>query len=133
MRARRILARRPVCCGGASPSGAARRMPTCATKRRCNRKSARLEELRLTTLEERIEADLAGGDASQLVPELEALVREHPHRERLRGFLMLALYRSGRQAEALETYRRRPAASRQRTGSRAWSRAERHGARDPRP
>ena len=65
----------------------------------------RLEELRLTTLEERIEADLAGGEASQLVPELEALVREHPHRERLRGFLMLALYRSGRQAEALETYR----------------------------
>ena len=65
----------------------------------------RLEELRLTTLEERIEADLAGGEASQLVPELEALVREHPLRERLRGFLMLALYRSGRQAEALETYR----------------------------
>ena len=65
----------------------------------------RLEELHLTTLEERIEADLAGGEASQLVPELEALVREHPLRERLRGFLMLALYRSGRQAEALETYR----------------------------
>ena len=65
----------------------------------------RLEELRLTTLEERIEADLAAGEASQLVPELEALVREHPLRERLRGFLMLALYRSGRQAEALETYR----------------------------
>jgi DNA-binding SARP family transcriptional activator/ABC-type branched-subunit amino acid transport system substrate-binding protein/DNA-binding beta-propeller fold protein YncE len=65
----------------------------------------RLEELRLATLEERIEADLAAGEASQLVPELEALVREHPLRERLRGFLMLALYRSGRQAEALETYR----------------------------
>ena len=65
----------------------------------------RLEELHLTTLEERIEADLAGGEASQLVPELDALVREHPLRERLRGFLMLALYRSGRQAEALETYR----------------------------
>ena len=65
----------------------------------------RLEELRLTTLEERIEADLAGGEASQLVPELEALVSEHPLRERLRAFLMLSLYRSGRQAEALETYR----------------------------
>jgi hypothetical protein len=65
----------------------------------------RLEELRLATLEERIEADLAGGEASQLAGELEALVAEHPHRERLRGFLMLALYRSGRQAEALETYR----------------------------
>ena len=64
----------------------------------------RLEELRLATLEERIEADLAAGEASQLVAELEALVAEHPHRERLRGFLMLALYRSGRQAEALETY-----------------------------
>jgi DNA-binding SARP family transcriptional activator/ABC-type branched-subunit amino acid transport system substrate-binding protein/DNA-binding beta-propeller fold protein YncE len=65
----------------------------------------RLEELRLTTLEERIEADLATGETSQLVPELEALVRGHPLRERLRAFLMLALYRSGRQAEALETYR----------------------------
>jgi DNA-binding SARP family transcriptional activator/ABC-type branched-subunit amino acid transport system substrate-binding protein len=64
----------------------------------------RLEELRLATLEERIEADLAAGEASQLVAELEALVAEHPHRERLRGLLMLALYRSGRQAEALETY-----------------------------
>ncbi len=66
----------------------------------------RLEELRLATLEERIEADLAAGEASQLVAELETLVAEHPHRERLRGFLMLALYRSGRQAEALETYRK---------------------------
>ena len=65
----------------------------------------RLEELRLTTLEERVEADLGAGETSQLVAELEALVREHPHRERLRGLLMLALYRSGRQAEALETYR----------------------------
>ena len=65
----------------------------------------RLEELRLTTLEERVEADLAAGETSQLVAELEALVREHPHRERLRGLLMLALYRSGRQAEALEIYR----------------------------
>jgi YVTN family beta-propeller protein len=65
----------------------------------------RLEELRLSTLEARIEADLALGEHASLVPELEALVREHPLRERLRGQLMLALYRSGRQAEALEVYR----------------------------
>jgi len=65
----------------------------------------RLEELRLTALEERIEADLALGRHGALVGELEALVAEHPLRERLRGQLMLALYRSGRQAEALDAYR----------------------------
>lgn len=65
---------------------------------------ARLEELRLATLEERIEADLALGRHSELVPELETLVREHPARERLRAQLMLALYRSGRQADALASY-----------------------------
>ena len=92
------------CCGRVLPSGAARRMPTCATKRRCNQRSDASKSCDLATLEERIEADLAAGEASQLVAELEALVAEHPHRERLRGFLMLALYRSGRQAEALETY-----------------------------
>jgi YVTN family beta-propeller protein len=67
---------------------------------------ARLEELRLAALEERIEADLALGRHAELVSELEALVREHPLRERLRAQLMLALYRSGRQAEALDTYQR---------------------------
>ena len=66
---------------------------------------ARLEELRLTALEERIEADLALGRHSELVGELDALVAEHPLRERLREALMVALYRSGRQAEALEAYR----------------------------
>lgn len=66
--------------------------------------SARLEELRLATLEARIEADLESGRHGELVGELEALVREHPLRERLRRFLMLALYRSGRQAEALQVY-----------------------------
>jgi DNA-binding SARP family transcriptional activator len=65
---------------------------------------ARLEELRLAAQEERIDADLASGRNGALVGELEALVREHPLRERLRGQLMLALYRSGRQAEALEAY-----------------------------
>ncbi|HET7857198.1 MAG TPA: BTAD domain-containing putative transcriptional regulator [Gaiellaceae bacterium] len=65
---------------------------------------ARLDELRLSALEERIEADLALSRQAELVPELEALVREHPLRERLRAQLMLALYRSGRQAEALEAY-----------------------------
>jgi DNA-binding SARP family transcriptional activator len=65
----------------------------------------RLEELRLTCVEERVEADLSLGLASVLIPELQRLVGEHPVRERLRGQLMLALYRDGRQAEALEVYR----------------------------
>jgi DNA-binding SARP family transcriptional activator len=67
---------------------------------------ARLEELRLIALEEQVEADLALGRHAELVPDLETLVREHPLRERLRGHLMLALYRAGRQAEALDVYRR---------------------------
>ena len=65
----------------------------------------RLEELRLDALERRVEADLALGGGAELVAELEALVREHPLREQLRAQLMLALYRSGRQAEALDVYR----------------------------
>ena len=65
----------------------------------------RLEELRLNALEERIDADLALGRASALVPELQQLTREQPYRERLHRQLMLALYRSGRQADALEAYR----------------------------
>jgi DNA-binding SARP family transcriptional activator/class 3 adenylate cyclase len=64
----------------------------------------RLEELRMTALEERIEANLALGRHAGLVGELEALVTEYPLRERLRAQLMLALYRSGRQAEALAAY-----------------------------
>ncbi|HEU0304759.1 MAG TPA: BTAD domain-containing putative transcriptional regulator [Gaiellaceae bacterium] len=65
----------------------------------------RLEELRLAALESRIDADLALGRHLDLVSELQSLVLEHPLRERLRGQLMLALYRAGRQAEALEAYR----------------------------
>ena len=64
-----------------------------------------LEELRLVALEHRLEADLALGRHSKAVPELEALIREQPLRENLRRLLMLALYRSGRQAEALAAYR----------------------------
>jgi len=66
---------------------------------------ARLEELRLAALELRIDADLATGRHADVVGELEALVAEHPLRERLRYLLMLALYRSARQADALDAYR----------------------------
>src|SRR5438128_785200 len=65
----------------------------------------RLEELRLTVLEDRLEADLGCAREAEIVPELKALVAEHPFRERLRALLMLALYRSGRQTEALDVYR----------------------------
>ena len=65
---------------------------------------ARLEEARLDCLAERIEADLALGQHAKLIGELEALTAEHPLQERLRGQLMLALYRSGRQADALDVY-----------------------------
>jgi len=63
-----------------------------------------LEELRLTTLEERVQADLDDARHGELVGELEGLVEQHPVRERLRGQYVLALYRSGRQAEALQAY-----------------------------
>src|ERR671922_40314 len=66
---------------------------------------ARLEEQRLAAVEQRVEAELALGRHAELVPELEGLVREQPLRERLRGQLMLALYRCGRQADALQVYR----------------------------
>jgi DNA-binding SARP family transcriptional activator len=65
---------------------------------------ARLEELHLVALEKRIDADLALGRHAEVAGELEALVGEHSLRERPRAQLMLALYRGGRQAEALETY-----------------------------
>jgi len=67
---------------------------------------ARLDELRLAALERRAETELAAGRHEGLIGELEGLVQQHPLRERLCGQLMLALYRSGRQAEALEAYQR---------------------------
>ena len=65
----------------------------------------RLQAVRIQVTEDRIDAELASGRHTILCPELERLVAEHPLRERLRGQLMLALYRCGRQADALETYR----------------------------
>ena len=65
----------------------------------------RLEEIRLAALEQRIDAELALGGHTRVVGELEELVAEHPLREHFYGQLMLALYRSGRQAEALSVYR----------------------------
>lgn len=78
--------------------------------------AARLEELRLAALEDRIEAELDLGGHRDLVPELEALVAEHPLRERLGHHLMLALYRGERQAEALEVFARASAAMRDELG-----------------
>ena len=69
---------------------------------------ARLEELRMACREELVDAELAVGQHAAVVPRLEALVREQPFRERPRAQLMLALYRSRRQADALATDPRRP-------------------------
>ena len=66
----------------------------------------RLEELRLVALESRVDARLSLGEVNQLIGDLEALLARHPTRERLAGQLMLALYRTGRQADALEVYQR---------------------------
>ena len=76
-----------------------------------------LIELRLSALENRIEADLALGRDAEVLGELEVLVAAHPLRERLHGQLMLALYRVGRQTDALEAYRRLRAPA----GGRPWS------------
>jgi predicted ATPase/DNA-binding SARP family transcriptional activator len=65
----------------------------------------RLEDLRLAAVERRIDAALEDGEHDVLLPELERLIAEHPYRERLRGQLMLALYRSGRQVDALDAFR----------------------------
>ena len=68
--------------------------------------AARLDGLRLAALEDRLELDLALGDHAVAIPELEALAAQHPYREQLHAHLMLALYRGGRQADALAAFRR---------------------------
>jgi DNA-binding SARP family transcriptional activator len=74
------------------------------TSKALRREAERLEEERLQALEDRLEADLGGGQHREVVPELQALVGEYPFRERLRAQLMRALYRSGRQTDALDAY-----------------------------
>uniref|UniRef100_UPI0031E327EF AfsR/SARP family transcriptional regulator n=1 Tax=Saccharothrix mutabilis TaxID=33921 RepID=UPI0031E327EF len=76
-----------------------------ATVGRLAAKAAKLDEDRLAVLETSFDLELSAGGHRRLVGELSALVAQHPLRERLRSQLMLALYRSGRQAEALEVYR----------------------------
>ena len=68
--------------------------------------AARLDELRASAVEERIDCELEAGHGARVVSELEALVTEHPYRERLWRQLMLALYREGRQSDALATFAR---------------------------
>src|SRR5919109_3096332 len=68
--------------------------------------AARLEDQRLAAVEDRLQAELDSGEAARVVPELEELVTAEPLRERPRELLMLALYRAGRQADALDLYRR---------------------------
>src|SRR5438270_558928 len=66
----------------------------------------RLEGLCAVAQEERMELELARGGGAELVPELEALIAGDPYREHMHGLLMLALYRAGRQADALEIFQR---------------------------
>ena len=94
---------------------------------------ARLEDLRLACLGDRVDADLACGRHAEIAGELEGLVRQHPLRERLRGQQMLALYRAGRQADALDAYRAAYAALVDGLGIEPSPRAASAGGGDPAP
>ena len=88
------------------PSGAGRRSQTSITSRSPRSRSQRLEEILLAALEQRVDAELALGRHRELVGELDELAAQHPLHEPFALRLMLALYRSGRQADALDVYRR---------------------------
>ena len=92
-------------CAGRSRSGAAARSRASCWKASARVRPSAWRSSGSTVLEQRVEADLALGRDDGLVGELQTLVGAHPYRERMRAHLMLALYRSGRQAEALATYR----------------------------
>ena len=96
---------RRCCCGKRSRCGVAARSRGWSSAPSVQLEAQRLQAVRLQVTEDRIDAELATGGHTVLCPELEQLVAEHPLRERLRAQLMLALYRCGRQADALETYR----------------------------
>ena len=115
-----------------SSSGAAHRSPTSRTSRSRRPRSRDSTSCGSAALEQRFDAELALGRHAALLAELEALVWDHPLRERLRGQLMLALYRAGRQAEALEVYRRTRESLVDEFGHRAVEGAARARAADPR-
>ena len=118
---------------GAGAVARARRWPTSRTSRSRRPRSPGSRSGARWRSERRIDADLALGRHADLVAELEALVAEHPLRERLRGQLMLALYRCGRQAEALEAFRERAAVAGRGGRRRARPRAARAARGDPAP
>ena len=97
---------RQTCLPTHSSSGAGHLSPISPTSPSRRSRSSASRRSGWQPLEQRIEADLALGGHAQLIAELEELVAEHPLRERLRGQLMVGFYRSGRQAEALDVYRR---------------------------
>ncbi len=129
---RRAGARGARSCARRSRCGAGRRSPTSPTSRSPRPQIARLEELRAVVQEERIDAELAVGRHADLVGELEALVAEHPLRERLRGQLMLAPVPLGPPGRGARGLPRRAPRARGGARHRAGPRAARARAGDPR-
>ena len=92
------------CCARVCGCGGAHRSPDSTTRACCWAERTRLVELQLLALEDRVAAELASGRHREVAAELDALCRQHPYREGLRAQHMVALYRSGRQAEALRAF-----------------------------